>query len=156
MGRTQRFPNRLPNAVLVIRIWRIGNRLTRPVIHSELGDLISARAILRIAKARMVRIELNDVIAAGRNFVGCRYRSRVNVVGKQVRVFVSTHILLLCRSAARQLLSRFALMRTRCPRSRPALPEKLNRPAILHSEGPLAGWETLSSSYVFNSRQPIA
>ncbi len=69
--------------MLVIRVWRIGNRITRPVIHRELCDLISARAILRIAKARMVRIELHYVIAAGRNFVSCRYRSRVNVVGKQ-------------------------------------------------------------------------
>src|SRR5688572_6259042 len=31
-----------------------------------------------------------------------------------------------------------------------------NRPPILHSEGTLAGWKPLSSSYVFNSRQPIA
>ena len=83
MRRTQRFPNRLPNVMLVIGVWRIGNRIARSIIQCELCDLVSARAILRIAKAGMVGIELHYVIAAGRDFISCRYRSRINVVGKQ-------------------------------------------------------------------------
>src|SRR6185295_3275909 len=83
-----------PNVMLVIGIRRIRYRITGLIIQSELGDLISARAIVRIAKAWMVRIELHDVIAAGRNFVSSRYRPRVNVVGKKrwcCGIYLSRH-----------------------------------------------------------------
>jgi hypothetical protein len=83
MRRPQRFPNRLPNAVLVADVWRIWNWIAGSIVQCKLRDLISARAILLIAKARMIGVELHNVIAAGGNFVCCDYRSRINVVGKQ-------------------------------------------------------------------------
>ena len=42
-----------------IRYWIAG-----VIIEGELRNLISARAIFSIAETRMIRIELNDVVAA--------------------------------------------------------------------------------------------
>src|SRR5260370_34158405 len=85
MRRPERFPDRLPHAMLVRRVRRIGNRIARMIVHRELGDLISPRAILLIAKAWMIGIELYDRISIGVRFVSIdREHARINVVGKKL------------------------------------------------------------------------
>jgi len=59
MGRTERFPDRLPNAVLEFRVRRIRYRIARAVLRGDLRDRIAPRAILAIAKSGMVWIEVH-------------------------------------------------------------------------------------------------
>src|SRR5688572_7748323 len=58
MRRNERFPNRLPNAVLEFRVRRIRYRIARSVVRCDLCDGIAPRAIFAIAKTGVIRIEV--------------------------------------------------------------------------------------------------
>src|SRR5688572_6078225 len=58
MGRAERFPDRLPNAVLQFRVWRIWNWIAWPVVRRDLRDGIAPRSIRGIAKTWVVWIKL--------------------------------------------------------------------------------------------------
>ena len=83
MRRPERFPDCLPHAMLVRRVRRIGNRIARTIVHRQLRDLISPRAILLIAKARMIWIELHNCISICQRLI--RFdadHSHVDVIGE--------------------------------------------------------------------------
>jgi hypothetical protein len=60
MSGPQRRPNRLPNAVFELRVWRARDRLAGAVRGRDLGDRVAAGAIFGVSKAGMIGIEVND------------------------------------------------------------------------------------------------
>ena len=55
--------------MLLGRIRRIGNGIAGVIVQRDLRDLVAAAAIFRIAESRMIRIELDDRISIGDDFV---------------------------------------------------------------------------------------
>ena len=131
MRRLQCRPDCSPHLMLFARVRRIGNFIARKVIHRELRDLISSRAIFLITKARMIRIELNYVVAAANCLI------QIAGDGTSVDV-IRENCLPGCRFCF-------------CSHSRGSR-QKLNRPPILHSEGPMAGFKNLFASLSRSSR----
>jgi len=83
MSRSQRLPNRLPDAMFVSRVGRVRNWIAGTIVHGELRDLISAPPILAIAESWMIRIELNDSVSIGNYLVSIgRNWAHVDVIGK--------------------------------------------------------------------------
>src|SRR5438874_4937732 len=109
-----------------IRYWIAG-----VIIEGELRNLISARAIFSIAETRMIRIELNDVVAAANCLI------QIAGDGTSVDV-IRENCLPGCWFCF-------------CSHSRGSC-QKLNRPTILHSEGPMAGFKNLFASLSRSSR----
>ena len=79
MRRLQCRPDCAPHLMLFARVRRIGNFIARQVIHRELRDLISSRAIFLITKARMIRIELYDGVSI-RDLLISDHGSAINVI----------------------------------------------------------------------------
>src|SRR5258705_6840636 len=69
VGRLERVPNIAPNMVLLRRVRRLGNIISGLIAQRELGDAVAARSISRVPKARMIRTELNDLVAISGSFV---------------------------------------------------------------------------------------
>ena len=61
----ERFPDRLPNLVLFLCVRCFGYGLSRLIAERDLRDAIAPGAILQIAKARMVRTQLNNPVSIG-------------------------------------------------------------------------------------------
>src|SRR2546423_13252342 len=59
----QGFPDCRPNLMLLGSIRSIRNGIAGVILHRDLRDLIAPPAIFRIAKARMVGIELHNIVA---------------------------------------------------------------------------------------------
>src|SRR5438067_4433640 len=74
----QRLPDRRPNLMLLGSIRSIRNGVAGVILHRDLRDLIAPAAILGIAKAGMVRIELHDIVSIQNGFI--RDQSPVDVI----------------------------------------------------------------------------
>src|SRR5437764_8446340 len=109
-----------------VRYWVAG-----VIIEGELGNLISTCAIFSIAKSRMIRIELNYVVAAANCLI------QIAGDGTSVDV-IRENCLPGCWFCF-------------CGHSRGSC-QKLNRPTILHSEGPMAGFKNLFANLSRSSR----
>src|SRR5436190_21939469 len=61
--RLQRFPDCLPNLMLLRGVGSIRNGIAGVILQRDLRDLVAAAAIFGIAKAWMIGIELHDHVA---------------------------------------------------------------------------------------------
>jgi hypothetical protein len=90
--RFQSLPDRSPDLMFFRGVRRIGKLLAGAIIHGNFGNLVPSRAVPRIAKARMIGIELDDGISIGDGlFDICGDGARVNVVGKYWFVCFDSH-----------------------------------------------------------------
>src|SRR5439155_1290836 len=69
MRRLERLPDGAPNLVLLRRIRRLRNWLPRLIAERKLRDAVASRAILRVAKARMIGAELHNSISIRGSFI---------------------------------------------------------------------------------------
>src|SRR5258705_12253127 len=63
LSRKESLPNGLPDSMFVGCVRSRRNGFTRLVAHGDLSNSITTRAILRIPKAGMVRVKLNNGIS---------------------------------------------------------------------------------------------
>src|SRR5258705_12677346 len=65
----KRLPNSSPNLMLLVCVRRVVNFLPGTIAEGKLRDAVAARAIFEVAKAWMIRSELNNSISIGRRLV---------------------------------------------------------------------------------------
>ena len=83
MSWFQRLPDYGPDLMLLGGIRSIRNGIAGVILHGDLRDLITSRAIFLIAKSRMIGIELHDRVSIRERFVRVDGdHSGIDVIGK--------------------------------------------------------------------------